>query len=565
MADYSPDSRKAVRDAFRQVPLFAQLTDEHLESITQGTEVWLEPGDYVAKEGDPPDNFYLLLEGQVEWTRKVDQQEVYVVTYQAVTFWGHEPILLDIPYPVSGRALSAVHLYKLEPGAFWHMLSICPSITRGLLTTVVQRHGNTQAVSQEYAKLVSLGTLSAGLAHELNNPAAAVSRGAKHLNEVFQELPAWMLKLNLQKMTEKQLVFLADLQRDATKCAKTMFQLDPLAQSDQEDSVSDWLEVHGIADGWKLAPTLVGAGLDGQKLDTIVEQVAPSSLGDVLAWLTALLTGVGLLEEIQHGSLRISQLVLAMKDYSYMDQAPLQEINVHDGLESTLIILGHKLKHGVNVIREYDQGLPRLLAYGSELNQVWTNLIDNAIDAMEGRGKIWVRTSQEGDRIVVEIADNGPGILPELQSRIFEQFFTTKDVGRGTGLGLDIARRIVVGQHKGDIRVFSHPGDTHFQVRLPINPTKTTQEKEASMNSTCTHFNLVQEVTPSAEGCEECLAIGDRWVHLRICQICGHVSCCDSSKNKHAMGHFHATGHPVVKSFEPGEDWLWCYIDKTFV
>jgi hypothetical protein len=374
-----------------------------------------------------------------------------------------------------------------------------------------------------------------------------------------------MLKLNLQKMTEKQLVFLADLQRDATKCAKTMFQLDPLAQSDQEDSVSDWLEVHGITDGWKLAPTLVGAGLDGQKLDTIVEQVAPSSLGDVLAWLTALLTGVGLLEEIQLGSSRISQLVKAMKDYSYMDQAPLQEINVHDGLESTLTILGHKLKHGVNVIREYDQGLPRLLAYGSELNQVWTNLIDNAIDAMEGRGKIWVRTSQEGDRIVVEIADNGPGIPLELQSRIFEQFFTTKDVGLGTGLGLDIARRIVVGQHKGDIRVFSHPGDTHFQVRLPINPTKTTQEKEASINSTCTHFNLVQEVTPSAEGCEECLAIGDRWVHLRICQICGHVSCCDSSKNKHAMGHFHATGHPVVKSFEPGEDWLWCYIDKTFV
>ncbi|HEY9845719.1 MAG TPA: ATP-binding protein, partial [Candidatus Caenarcaniphilales bacterium] len=395
-----------------------------------------------------------------------------------------------------------------------------------------------------------------------NNPAAAVSRGARNLGEVFQELPTLMLKLN-QQLTPEQLGFLAHIQHDAIKRVKTMFQLDPLAQSDQEDEVSDWLELHGITDGWKLSPTLVGAGLGSQQLDLIEQQIPPDSVGDVLAWLEILLTGVGLLDEIKNGSSRISELVKAMKEYSFMGKAPLQEINVHEGLESTLTILNHKLKHGVVVTREYDQSLPHICAYGNELNQVWTNLIDNAVDAMAGKGNLWIRTSQEGDRVVVEIADNGPGIPPELQSRIFEQFFTTKDVGKGTGLGLDISRRVVVGQHKGDIRLFSQPGDTHFQVRLPINLAKTIQE--APMNSTCTHLNLVQEVTPSTTGCQECLAMGDRWVHLRICQICGYVGCCDSSKNKHATKHFHSTDHPIVKSFEPGEDWQWCYIDKTYV
>lgn len=318
-------------------------------------------------------------------------------------------------------------------------------------------------------KLIALGTLAAGLAHEMNNPAAAARRAAGQLHETFQRLSSLALKLNQHQMTIAQLAFVADLLSQATERATTASQLDPLTHSDREDSVTAWLETHGVADGWKLAPILVGAGLDTEWLDTVVDRVAADSLGDVLSWISAMLTGVELLNEIEQSTARISQLVRAIKNYSYMDRASLQEIDVHEGLESTLTILGYKLKGGVVVTREYDRSLPRISAYGSELNQVWTNLIDNAIDAMGGRGQIWVRTSRENDHVLVEIADNGPGIPPDIQPHIFEPFFTTKGVGVGTGLGLDISYRVVVGKHHGDIRVFSKPGDTHFQVRLPIN------------------------------------------------------------------------------------------------
>jgi signal transduction histidine kinase len=266
-------------------------------------------------------------------------------------------------------------------------------------------------------------------------------------------------------------------QRATESAAKSCTHLDPLAQSEAEDEVTDWLDAHEVADGWKLAPTLVAAGLNTEELDKIVTHVDLRCLGDVLSWLEATVSGVGLLNEVKLSSTRISELITAMKDYSYMDQAPLQDVDIHEGIESTLKILSFKLKQGVVVKREYGD-LPRISAYGRQLNQVWTNLIDNAIDATGGKGTIWIRTSQEGDfssgdrsgsRIVVEIADDGIGIPSEIQPRIFEQFFTTKEVGKGTGLGLDIARRIVVGQHKGDIRVDSKPGDTRFQVRLPIN------------------------------------------------------------------------------------------------
>ncbi len=337
---------------------------------------------------------------------------------------------------------------------------------------MAERVQNLQSMLQQREKLSALGTLAAGLAHELNNPAAAVGRSARNLEEIFQELPSLTLKLNQQQMTSAQLTTLADLQRDATKRAKIAPRLDPLTQSDQEDEVTDWLETHGVVDGWKLASTLVGAGLDTQWLDTVVVNVPADTIGKVLTWLTGTLTGVGLLSELEHGAARISHLVKAIKDYSYMDQAPLQEVDVHEGLESTLTILSHKLKGGVIVTREYDRNLPRISAYGSELNQVWTNLIDNAIDAMGGQGQIWVRTRCGHDQVVVEIADNGPGIASEIQHRIFEPFFTTKGVGEGTGLGLDITYRTVVGKHKGDISVFSNPGDTCFQVRLPIAITE---------------------------------------------------------------------------------------------
>lgn len=469
-------------DTLRQVPLFATLPDKQLRwLLEQGTEVWRQPGEIHRAEGDPAEHVFVLLEGEVRITQKVGNQEILLATYKPKTLFGELPILTGVPYYwASGRALTQCHIFELRQEAFWQMLASCSCVTTTILRTMAERMHELESISQHREKLVALGTLAAGLAHELNNPASAGRRAARQLRETFQVLQPLTLKLNQQQMISDQQAFLADLQRDAIARATNSARLDPLTQSDREQEVTDWLEVHGVAESWKLASALVGAGLDIDWLDTVASQLAPNSLNDMLTWLGATLTGVGLLDEIEHSNERISNLVQAVKDYSYMDQAPLQEVDVHEGLDSTLTIFGHKLKQGVVVNREYDQSLPRIWAYGSELNQVWTNLIDNAIDAMGGYGQVWIRTSRENDCLLVEIADNGPGIPPEIQSHIFEPFFTTKGIGQGTGLGLHIAYRVVVGQHQGDIRVISQPGDTRFQVRLPIKGLKQLISKDGN-------------------------------------------------------------------------------------
>lgn len=468
-------------DTLRQVPLFAHLDEEELHCLAQGEEIMLEAGTQIAKQGDPADGFYVILEGKTEWTRTVGGQEAHAVTLKTGEVFAELILLLDEPYPTTGRALTDLRLYKLEPELFWDMLSICPRIRRSILKIATQRSQIHESVTQQQAKLISLGTLSAGLAHELNNPAAAARRGVRNLEEVLQTLPTLALQLHQQPLTKEQIAFLSDLYQRTTASSKEAAQLDPLAQSEREDSIIDWLEERNVPEAWNLAPTLVAAGIDTEELEQIVSQITPDCLGNVLAWLEATFNGVGLLSEIKHSTERISELITAMKDYSFMDRAPLQEIDIHEGIESTLTMLKHKLKQGIVVNREYGD-LPNICAYGRQLNQVWTNLIDNAIDATGGKGQIWIRTSVEGDRrqqfdpsarVVVEIADDGAGIPPEIAPRIFEQFFTSKQVG-SVGLGLDIVRRIVEGQHKGNIRFESQPGDTRFQIRLPLDPAKTT-------------------------------------------------------------------------------------------
>jgi signal transduction histidine kinase len=320
--------------------------------------------------------------------------------------------------------------------------------------------------------------LAAGLAHELNNPAAAAGRATIQLHKIFQALPSLSIKIYQRKdITPEQLAYIADLEYNliteyTSKRSSSLHLVDPLIESDKEEQIISWLDTHGVADSWKLAQTLVAAGLDTVQLDTIRNNLPSDSLPDVLSWLDARFLSVVLLDEIQQSTARISELVKAIKAYSYMDQAPIQEIDVHEGLESTLTILSHKLKAGgsIAVTRDYDRTLPRISAYGSELNQVWTNIIDNAIYAIgERHGNILLRTKRENNNIVVvEISDDGPGIPQDIQPRIFEQFFTTKGVGKGTGLGLSISYRIVVEMHKGDISFTSKPGDTRFEIRLPM-------------------------------------------------------------------------------------------------
>ena len=463
-------------EALRQIPLFQNLTQEQLTCIPQGTELWLNPGEMLFNQGEPPEYFYIVFEGAVRISRKVGNQDLVLDTYDTGMFFGEVPLLAGTLHLASGQAAVKSHLYCLQEKDFWQMLIICPSLRKVVLGHMANRMQELQILSQQREKLISLGTLAAGLAHELNNPAAAARRAAGHLQEPIEGLQTLAVRLIEQHLTPTQLERLMKLQRDAIEYATTSQCCDFLAQSEREDELTDWLEAHGIADGWRLASTLVAGGLNAQQLGSVGAGAA-DGLSDAVSWLEATLAANGLLRELERATARVSELVKAVKTYSYMDQGPLQEVDLHEGLDNTLTILGHKLKkYAIEVIRKYDPSLPRILTHGSELNQVWTNLIDNAIDAIASRmndaireqGMIWVRTSREQEAVVVEIADNGSGIPLELQSRIFEPFFTTKEVGAGTGLGLEIACRIVIGQHHGDIRLFSQPGDTRFQVRLPI-------------------------------------------------------------------------------------------------
>jgi signal transduction histidine kinase len=463
-------------DILHQVSLFSELSPEQLQWLSQqGEQLWVRQGEVFLKEGEPANDFFVLLRGEVEIrTQQIGDREVHVISFGPKDYFGQELLLRGTPlYLGSGYALCDSHLFRIKETTFWNMLSCCPSIARELLCNTVRRWQNYESVIQGQAKLIALGTLSAGLAHELNNPASAITRSAQQLEKTFRKLPYLCIKLSQQQLDPEQLEFLTDLQQDAIVRSLSPPVLDPLTRSDMEDELASYLEAQGITDGWEIAPTLVEAGLNNRWLDKIICNIPASSFSCVMDWLEVTLSGVRLLSDIRQGSNRVSELIQAVKDYSYMDRAPLQEIDVHEGLESTLKIASYKLRaSGAIVAREYQPNLPKIQAYGSELNQVWTNLIDNAIDALTQENNpekhICLRTYQSGDRVIVEIIDNGPGIPPEIQSRIFEPFFTTKEVGKGTGLGLDISRRVVTGQHKGDIRVFSQPGETKFQVCLPI-------------------------------------------------------------------------------------------------
>ncbi len=454
--------------ALRQIPVFSDLEESQLQWFAAHAEdLRLAPGDVVTREGDAADALFVLLEGEVQGrseTAGVDAP-IYIVRSGQVT--GMLPYSRMTHFTLTIRAVMPSRGARLHKDRFNEMLQYIPQLLPRLMGVMADRIRETSRNAQQREKLMALGKLSAGFAHELNNPAAAARRSAEALRLAALALRRIGARLNREDLSREQRGFLAQCEEQALDHLSSAAPLDPLVQSDLEDELSTWLDHRGVTDSWKLAGSLAEAGTTVESLEPLGKNFAMPLLQDVLERFVYVLSAEKLTREIENATARISELVAAIKEYSYMDQMPEQEIDLHTGIESTLTILKFRLKKGVKVVREFDRSLPRIYAHGSELNQVWTNLIDNAIDGMGGTGTLLIRTSRELEYARVEIIDDGAGIPQELQSRIFEPFFTTKGVGAGTGLGLDAVYRIVQ-QHHGQVTFTSRPGETCFQVRLPF-------------------------------------------------------------------------------------------------
>jgi signal transduction histidine kinase len=377
-------------------------------------------------------------------------------------------------YPSSARVYGPTRLAALHKDQFPEMLQRLPVLQGRLVSLMTDRVRESAVLDLQREKLMALGKLSAGLAHELNNPASAARRAADNLRKALTSVRAAALKLDREGFPLEARVFLAEMERDWAKQTGPQTSLDTLERSEREEEFSSWLESHNVETVWDLATALVDLGCTRDTLENIARHVPARFLNDVLVRITAAFTISRLADEIENSTARISELVRSIKEYSYMDQGPEQQVDIHHGLENTLVMLRHRLKSGIDVVRDYDRSLPEIRARGSELNQVWTNLLVNAIDAIcqsekPADGKLTIRTSRDDKYLRVEIIDNGPGIPDGIKSRIFEPFFTTKPLGEGTGLGLDTVFRIV-DNHHGDVRCDSRPGFTRFVVRLPFTP-----------------------------------------------------------------------------------------------
>ena len=449
----------------RSTPLFAKLTDEQLGCLDQGEVIETPASAVLAPQGERTGFFHVLLEGEIRITHRYATQTVLMAVVKPGSHLGEVMLLLDIAWLSTARVSKAARLFRLNEEGFWRMLATCQSVAQEIFRAAANRLRNFEGYSQQREKLASLGTMAAGLAHELNNPATAARRAVAHLQDTVEKLQSFVCSLS-KALEPEHWENLLNAAQEAS--AKKHPALDHLARSDQADTIGNWLNAHGLADAWDLAPTFVNAGLDVAWLDDLAKKIPPASHADAVGWLEARLNLKSLVSQVEQSTGRVAELVKAVKSYSYMDQSPMQEVDIHEGIESTLTMLGHKMKN-VTVVRAFDRSVPRIMAYGSELNQVWTNLIANAIDAVNGAGKICIGTSLEDNQLVVEIVDNGPGIPSVVQSRLFEPFFTTKSVGTGTGLGLVISNRIVGDRHGGEIEFESRPGETRFKVRLPVN------------------------------------------------------------------------------------------------
>ena len=455
-------------DRLRQAALLADLDDDELARLAAcGRERRLQEGEFLFRQGDLAVAFHIVLDGKLETTRDVAGEQVLLMSHGPGGFLGAISLLTETPYRGGTFAVADTTVFELPGEELRRLAFTHASMMRRFLPALESVSGAVKGVERDREKLLAVGKLAAGLAHELNNPAAAAARGAATLRDLDARRHEALAALAGSGATAEQVAAVAALGAEAGDGALPAARLDPLAESDREQDVLDALAARGVHGGHEIAAAFAEAGLGPEWIDRVAAAAGEVGLAAGLRHLGACAATRVVLTEVQEATTRIADLVAAVRDYSYLDQGPRQTVDIHEGLESTLALLAHKLREKQAVIvRDLDETLPTVEASGSELNQVWTNLIDNAADAIAPGGRITLRTRAQGVRVSVEIADDGPGVPADLQARIFDAFFTTKPVGRGTGLGLDIAQRIVV-RHHGELRLDSAPGETRFQVVLP--------------------------------------------------------------------------------------------------
>jgi signal transduction histidine kinase len=448
-----------------QSAAFAELPADQIEwFLSQSDELKLKAGEVYAKAGDPPDFMFVLLEGEFEWRGEFNGETI-IMPGKLGDVTGALPFSRMKQFTVTGRAVRDGRILRFPCSQFPELIQRMPELVKRLVGVMTDRVREATRMEQQRDRLASLGKLSAGLAHELNNPAAAAKRATAQLRDTLHRIKEASLQLGRRELTPTQKAEIEKLESSFTQNDSPP--PDALTISDLEDQIDSLLRSHGQNDLWELSAELAQRAIKPAALESLFENLDAGTARAALVRIAASVEIASLLKEIESSTSRISELVRAIKEYTYMDQSPVQNVDVVKSLETTLTIMNHKLKRGVTVQREY-QPVPFLVnSFGSELNQVWTNLIDNAIDAMSGKGELRVRTYRDDGCVVIEIGDNGPGISPEVRSHIFEPFFTTKGVGEGSGLGLDTVQRIVR-KHKGNIQVNSKPGDTRFRVSLPL-------------------------------------------------------------------------------------------------
>jgi signal transduction histidine kinase len=461
-------------DEIRALSLFDGLTDDQLAELMAGsTVVWVEPGTEPFREGEHADFWWVLIDGALDLVRRVGGEDTVVGKMDVPGRWAGGFRAWDEHgvYLATARASALSRLLRVPAEVLRERFSVWFPLGGHLVAGLYQTARSIESTARQREFLVTLGKLAAGLTHEINNPAAAATRAVDDLEGACQTLLSSLGRLAREEISARQFVALDTLRGELEPAAAAH---DPLALADREDALSVWLARHGVAGEWMIVPPLAAAGADPAWCERAAAALPGPALQSGLEWVASTLSATALLSEIKESTRRISDLVAAVKSYSQMDRASLQRVDVTEGLDSTLVMLGQRLRDRITVVRDYAPGVPLIEAYPAELNQVWTNLVDNAVNAMDGPGTLRLTTRAEEGLVLVEVRDTGRGMSPQVTDRAFEAFFTTKDAGQGVGLGLDIAHRIVVERHGGTISIDSRPGETVLRVRLPVRRPRTS-------------------------------------------------------------------------------------------